>query len=112
MQAGVQDGGWLAVVVVAGSVVTSLLTLYAVARVWARVFWGEAQEGLAGSGPFRGGHHHALSLGTVLPAAALVGASLLLTLVAGPLFNVTSRAAADLLLRSPYLVAVLGGVPS
>ncbi|WP_209308915.1 Na+/H+ antiporter subunit D [Blastococcus sp. CT_GayMR16] len=39
LQAGVADGSALALTVVAGGVVTSLLTLLAVARVWTRAFW-------------------------------------------------------------------------
>ncbi|GAA1149743.1 Na+/H+ antiporter subunit D [Ornithinicoccus hortensis] len=108
MQAGAADGSWLALLVVAGSVLTSLLTLYAVVRVWGRAFWGATPEGLSGSGPLRGGHAQALGTGLVLPTASLVAVSLGLTVVAGPLFEVTSRAALDLLLRAPYLTAVLG----
>ncbi|HVD28430.1 MAG TPA: Na+/H+ antiporter subunit D [Mycobacteriales bacterium] len=48
LQAGVADGSPLALTVVAGGVVTSLLTLLAVARVWTRAFWRPAsQEPLA-----------------------------------------------------------------
>ncbi|MDO5711832.1 MAG: Na+/H+ antiporter subunit D [Micrococcales bacterium] len=39
MQGGVQAGTPLAYLLVAGTALTSLLTLYAVARVWARAFW-------------------------------------------------------------------------
>ncbi|WP_445262935.1 Na+/H+ antiporter subunit D [Pseudokineococcus sp. 1T1Z-3] len=39
VQAGVQDGGWLPLVLVGASVLTSLLTLYAVAKAWNRAFW-------------------------------------------------------------------------
>lgn len=39
MAAGVQDGSPLALTVVAGSAVTSLLTLYAMVRIWALAFW-------------------------------------------------------------------------
>jgi multicomponent Na+:H+ antiporter subunit D len=48
LQAGVADGSQLALTVVAGGVVTSLLTLLAIARVWTRAFWRPAsQEPLA-----------------------------------------------------------------
>jgi multicomponent Na+:H+ antiporter subunit D len=48
LQAGVADGSQLALTVVAGGVVTSLLTLLAVVRVWTRAFWRPAgQEPLA-----------------------------------------------------------------
>ncbi|MCV2491059.1 Na+/H+ antiporter subunit D [Geodermatophilus sp. YIM 151500] len=39
LQAGVEAGGVLPALLVAGSVVTSLLTLLAVSRVWTRAFW-------------------------------------------------------------------------
>jgi len=112
MQAGVDDGSWLALLVVGGSALTSLLTLYAVARVWSRAFWGAPvtvdSGGREGPGPVRGSHRGALSAGVVLPTVALVCFGLALTVAAGPLFDVTSRAATDLLERTPYLVAVLG----
>ncbi len=44
----------------------------------------------------------------LVPAAGLVGLSLVLTLFAGPLFGYADRAARDLLDRGPYLSAVLG----
>jgi multicomponent Na+:H+ antiporter subunit D len=48
LQAGVAAGSALALTVVAGGVITSLLTLLAVARVWTRAFWRPAsQEPLA-----------------------------------------------------------------
>jgi multicomponent Na+:H+ antiporter subunit D len=39
VQAGVAEGSGLALTLVAGGVVTSLLTLLAIARVWTRAFW-------------------------------------------------------------------------
>ncbi|MFC3687459.1 Na+/H+ antiporter subunit D [Aquipuribacter hungaricus] len=39
LQAGVADGGPLAWTAVAGAALTSLLTLYAVAKVWGKAFW-------------------------------------------------------------------------
>ena len=38
-QAGIADGDWLAITTVAASILTSLLTLYAIAKVWNRAFW-------------------------------------------------------------------------
>ena len=43
-----------------------------------------------------------------LPAMALIAGSLALTILAGPLFGYTDRAAADLLQRDPYISTVLG----
>lgn len=108
VQAGVADGSWLALLLVAGSVLTSLLTLYAVARVWGRSFWSENARGITGQGPVRGGHHGALGFGVLLPTSALAVLGVGLTVVAGPLFAVATRASVDLVLREPYLQAVLG----
>ncbi len=108
MQAGVDQGSWLALTLVGGAALTSLLTLYAVVRIWGRAFWGRSEAGLTGDGPLRGGHHGALPVGLVVPTASLVAVGLGLTVVAGPLFALTSRAALDLTLRTPYLIAVLG----
>jgi len=104
LQAGVADDGALAWVLVAGSVVTSLLTLYAIGRVWNLAFWRTPRAAtpvVEGVVP-----------GRVLPRL-MVGATLALvvlgtglTVVSGPLFDVTSRAAVELLDREPYVRAV------
>ncbi len=44
LEAGVADGGWLPIVLVAGGAVTSLLTLLAMSRVWSRAFWRPPAE--------------------------------------------------------------------
>ena len=61
LMSGVEVGTPLAWALVAGSVLTSLLTLYAVAKVWSRAFWGtpvlgphtpdDVREGQAGRLP-------------------------------------------------------------
>ncbi len=50
-----------------------------------------------------------LPLGMGLPTLGLVVASVALTVFAGPLFRVTDAAADELLQRTPYVQAVLGG---
>ena len=107
MQAGAQAGGWLDYVLIAGSVVTSLLTLYAVSRVWSRAFWRAApvEEGSSAT-PGTVGRLHPLARGMVLPTAALVIFSVSLTFAAGPLFSFTQHAAAQLNDRAGYVTAV------
>lgn len=39
LHAGLAEGSWLAIVLVAGGTLTSLLTLYAVAKTWTLAFW-------------------------------------------------------------------------
>ncbi len=162
-QAAQADDGWLAWTLVGAGALTSLLTLYAVAKTWAVAFWRtprEAHEALAAIGgdgePIPGhdtglvhehrGHVHTPSgvvskqdieearrlgdddtpdrdfhtlieagedtkdspLGMLLPAGLLVALSVVLTLVAGPLYAYGDRAAVDLHDRRPYLTSVLG----
>ncbi|GIG29637.1 Na+/H+ antiporter subunit D [Cellulomonas marina] len=98
LQAGVREDAWLPMVLVVGSVVTSLLTLYALVKAWNKAFWQVAPEEI------RPVH---LPLGMVLPAAALVVVGLGLTVAAGPLYAYTERAATALVERTPYIEAVL-----
>ncbi len=98
LQASTQAGTPAAFMLVGGSVVTSLLTLYALVKVWNKAFWQTPPEEPE---PVR------LPTGMVLPAAALVGLGVALTVVAGPLYGYAGRAAADLVERTPYIGAVL-----
>lgn len=113
MQAGAQQGGWLVMVLLAGSVLTSLLTLYAVSRVWTRAFWrtpSVAPVVAENRLERRYERRYAMAPGVVLPTAALVLVGVGLTVVAGPLFGITDRAAADLLAPAGYVRAVFGDV--
>ncbi|MEV6431131.1 Na+/H+ antiporter subunit D [Nocardia sp. NPDC051463] len=124
LQAGAADGSVLAWVLVAGSVVTSLLTLYVVARVWSKAFWrprSEAPEGhLTAAKPptliedstdvlyderTDPGRMPALM---VLSTTALVAVGLSLTVLAGPILGIAERAATDLRDPAVYIRAVLG----
>lgn len=124
LEAGAAEGSALAWVLVGGSVVTSLLTLYAVARVWSKAFWRPREEAPEG-------HLTAANLPTlvedstdvkyedrtdpgrmpvlmVLATAGLVTAGLALTVFAGPILGIAERAAADLDDPSVYIDSVLG----
>jgi multicomponent Na+:H+ antiporter subunit D len=85
-------------------VVTSLLTLYAIGRVWNLAFWRAPHVETPVAG--------AVMPGPMLPrlmvaaTLALVVLSTGLTVVSGPLTDVTTRAATDLLGRQPYVRAV------
>jgi multicomponent Na+:H+ antiporter subunit D len=123
LQAGVAVDRPLAYVLVAGGVVTSLLTLYAVAKAWNLAFWRAAPAEIlepAGTAPMgyadEPGHAPAtpvaLPAAMVAPTAGLVLVGVALSIVAGPLFGVADRAAVDLRERSPYVESVLpGGAP-
>ncbi len=148
-EAGVAQGSWLAYLVVAASMVTSLLTLWAIAKTWNRAFWKprdvpDAEGDLpsesrvtAGAGAGVGSdHRHAAAVGRsteqasgtksgqpwadtsetpmrslpramVGPTAALVVLGVAITVVAGPLFGLTTRAAHELQDRTPYISTVL-----
>jgi multicomponent Na+:H+ antiporter subunit D len=108
LQAGAAAG--LSTALVAGVVVmASLLTLYAMVRVWIRVFWGTEKEPLPDADPA-----DELVVGTAATSrpmyaatAGLVAVSLTIAAAAGPLSSVTGRAGADLMDRLPYVTAVL-----
>lgn len=117
LQAGAEAATPLSYLLVAGSLVTSLLTLYAISRVWGRAFWrspraasegadgelvdvvGEQAEQLVAERP--------LAAGVVVPTVALVVISCLMSVVAGPLFHYTDDAAAQLQDRAGYAREVL-----
>lgn len=96
---------------VAGVVVlASLLTLFALVRVWVRVFWGEPAAPLPDPDPT-----DELVVGTAatsrpmyLATGALVAVSLGIAAAAGPLSALTGRAGHDLVDPEPYRVLVLG----
>ncbi|WP_305785556.1 Na+/H+ antiporter subunit D [Symbioplanes lichenis] len=100
IQAGVADGSVLAWLLVIGGVLTSLLTLYAVARVWNLAFWRTPHPDMPRA---------TLPRLMVWPTVALVALGVGLTVVAGPLFDIGDQAAGDLLKRSGYVEAVFGG---
>ena len=124
LEAGAQNGSPLAWALVAASVVTSLLTLYVVARVWTKAFWrarADAPDGdLAADSPsaliddsndiqFADRDDVGRMPATmVLPTVGLVVVGLLLTVFAGPMIDISERAARDLNNRSIYIDAVLG----
>ncbi|GAA3383272.1 Na+/H+ antiporter subunit D [Cryptosporangium minutisporangium] len=119
LQAGVSDGGTLGWLLVAGGVLTSLLTLYAVSRVWNLAFWRTPITTLT-SGPEASSEGEASPASTavdsetgprlprlmVAATLALVVLGVGLTVVAGPLFDISTDAATQLLDRQPYVRAV------
>nr|WP_314144641.1 Na+/H+ antiporter subunit D [uncultured Rhodococcus sp.] len=124
LQAGSEQGSVLAWLLVAGGTVTSLLTLYVVARVWTKAFWrarADAPEGdLADNSPSAllddssdiafgdredVGRMPAFML---IPTIGLVAVGLAMTVFAGPIIDISDRAAADLRDRSVYIDAVRG----
>jgi multicomponent Na+:H+ antiporter subunit D len=119
VQAGLAAGGWLPVTLVAAGLVTSLLTLYAVAKTWGKAFWRAPRPDRVGrilESEEHTGEDPTVTT-TTLPAAlplsvaALVALGLSFTVLAGPLSALARRAAVELMAREPYITAVLGRQP-
>lgn len=105
LQAGIDSGDWLAGIGVAALLATSLLTLFAMAKVWNRAFWQrmplvENEDGKM----VEPGQPMQPSMAAV--AGVLVAVSLSITVLAGPLFAFTDRAARDTR-DGGYVTAVL-----
>jgi multicomponent Na+:H+ antiporter subunit D len=128
LQAGVALGTPLAWLLVVGGIATSLLTLYALTKVWSQAFWRTLADAPRSTGAAASPPHGARDVardtepaGTLLvdttprplprtmlgATAAMTAVGLLITVVAGPLFAYTQRAAADLTSRVPYITSVL-----
>lgn len=94
LQAGIDSPHWLSGAGVAALLVSSLLTLFAVAKVWNRAFWQRMPLVQNEDGKLvEPGLPMQPSMAGV--AGVLVAASLAITVVAGPLFGFTDRAAQD-----------------
>ena len=133
LHAATEQGGALNWAVIAAGLLTSLLTLLAIIRVWARAFWRRAAEAedpqaslvdqskemteliqsSGNQGPILGARLARQMEAKFLPwgmrysTGALVAAGVALTVFAGPLFAFCQRVAAELLSRAPYITAVL-----
>ncbi|CAN7478821.1 Na+/H+ antiporter subunit D [Terrabacter sp. LjRoot27] len=128
LHAGIELGTPLAWLLVVGGIVTSLLTLYALTKVWSQAFWrtlADAPRSTETAAALQAGtldvEPSADPAGTVLvdtapralpptmlgATAAMTIVGLLITVVAGPLFAYTQRAATDLMSREPYVTSVL-----
>jgi multicomponent Na+:H+ antiporter subunit D len=85
----------------------SLLTVLSMARLWEASLWRPAPVRSSSSVPLP-----RLGTAIVAPIWFLVSLTIALTALAGPVSNLTTRAAEQLLDRDTYVRAVLGeGVP-
>ncbi|WP_269512002.1 Na+/H+ antiporter subunit D [Corynebacterium faecium] len=128
IQAGAEDGSWLAWVLIGGAVITSLLTLYAMMNVWSKGFLrdrADAPEGdvvlarpanlAARDETVSSGDRDDVGrvpTGMLLSTAFLVLASTSITFLAGPISSITDRAAQTAQDLSIYRSAVLIDDPS
>ncbi|ONH31556.1 hypothetical protein BL254_22865 [Protofrankia sp. BMG5.30] len=109
LQAGSQVGSWLVYVAVGAGLLTSLLTLYVMVRVWSLAFWGTRRAAVPDLEP-----EDDLLVGTervnrpmILATGGVVAVGLAVALFAGPLLALSGRAADDLLEPSGYVESVL-----
>jgi multicomponent Na+:H+ antiporter subunit D len=86
--------------IVAVSLVVSLLTLYSLLKIWSGVFWHASPTPAVAERP--------APMLMVVPTAVLTVAGVAIAVLAGPLYDLSQRAAVDLLDPSAYLRAVLG----
>lgn len=124
IEAGAKDGSWLAWVLIAGAVVTSLLTLYTMVLVWSKAFWRDRKDApdgatvLARPAPLVDVQDEVavkdrndvgrMPWGMVFSTALLVSTSLAVSVLAGPLSSITGRAAESAQDVNIYRAAVLG----
>jgi multicomponent Na+:H+ antiporter subunit D len=82
------------------ALLASLLTVLSIARLWEGAFWKESKTNTPAApiGP-----------AMVVPIAVLAVLTVGLTVAAGPVFDVSLRAAAQVLDRNDYINAVLAG---
>ncbi len=123
LQAGTESASVLAWALVAGSVITSLLTLYVMARVWTLAFWrarDDAPEGMLSTAAPAGLLEPVANVAVddrpdvgrmpvsmLAPTAVLIAVGLALTVFAGPIFGFAERAADQVADRAQYISVVL-----
>jgi multicomponent Na+:H+ antiporter subunit D len=105
LQAGLQEEQYA---IVAAALLTSLLTLLSMTRIWSEAFWKERPASSSSVGdpvyPFNAW------LLRLLPVAALAAFVVIIGLLAEPLFDLSTRAAEQLLNPAGYVATVLGVV--
>lgn len=119
-EAGAQDGSVLAWILIAAGALTSLLTLYALARAWNMTFWRDAEEVADYDNPLPVLSHVGVvtevkstrSIPRIMVAAtaAMVALSVSLTIFAGPLYSLSSRAGDNIDGPEYYITVVFTGV--
>jgi multicomponent Na+:H+ antiporter subunit D len=115
-EAGAQEGSVLAWVLIGCGALVSLLTLYALARAWNLTFWRDADEVADYPNPLPVISHVGMATEVrtvrtiprimVAATAAMVALSVALTIFAGPLFDVSTRAG-DNIARPEYYITVV-----
>ncbi len=84
--------------IVAVSLAVSVLTLFSMTKIWGATFWGEEKESSGSAGRLE-----------IATTGVVLALSLAVAVSAGPLSELSLRAAADLKDPAVYVAAVLGG---
>jgi multicomponent Na+:H+ antiporter subunit D len=101
VDAGMASGAY---VIVAVSLVGSILTLLSMTKIWLGAFWGEITASAVPASSRR-------SVAIMQTAAGIaVAGTIVVAVAAGPLWRMSEQSAGDLLERTPYITAVLGEV--
>jgi multicomponent Na+:H+ antiporter subunit D len=103
VRAGLEIEQYLIVVTALG---VSLLTLFSMTKIWAEVFWKADPQPTDVPTESAGFMEMVLLIGPVIILASL---TVIIGLWAEPIFNISSRAAEQLLNPADYINAVLGG---
>ena len=103
VQAGLAAEQWA---VVAASLVASLLTIFSMSKIWAGVFWGDPDDPPPALADPEGPNLSPPRL-MVWSTAAMVAVTLVVPIFGMAVFDLSERAAVDLLDRSAYVEAVL-----
>jgi multicomponent Na+:H+ antiporter subunit D len=100
IKAGLDLQAWISVT---AALVVGLLTLYSMTKIWAQVFWKNDPQQEKETETAQ-----AMPVSLWLPVAGLGLAAILIGIGAGPVFDMTNRAAEQLLDNTIYINAVLG----
>jgi multicomponent Na+:H+ antiporter subunit D len=107
VQAGLEGKAYTLVAVL---LLTGLLTLYSMMKIWSEVFWKDLAD--KGSKAFQSSERGApLPLPLVIPVVCLVGISFLMGVFPAPIYDLAEEASRQMFNADAYIQAVLGGNP-
>jgi multicomponent Na+:H+ antiporter subunit D len=106
-QAGLErkEYAWVAVLLLTG-----LLTLYSMMKIWSEVFWKDSPGKASGASPSQEGAAR-LPLPLVIPVVSLVALSLLIGIFPAPVYDLVREASRQMFDADAYIRAVLGDKP-
>jgi multicomponent Na+:H+ antiporter subunit D len=96
IRATIDEGEFLLAAV---ALVTGLLTVFSMAKIWAGAFWKDESPGI---------RPHRFRASGLIPIIAMAMVTVMLGICAQPLFSLAETAASQLVQPEPYIRAVLG----